>query len=329
MTLHLSHLHNKKNLLAFSAGVYSTALFFLLLEENISFDIAIVNYNVRAQAKEEVLYAQELALRYSKTCFVKEVVVNTANFEKNARDVRYQYFEKLISNHSYDNLITAHQLNDKLEWFLMQFTKGAGLIELLGLTTYVDKEYYSLIRPLLDCSKEELENYLKINNTKFFIDESNFDEKYKRNYFRKYFSNKLLNEFKDGIKKSFLYMDKDINSLQIKTNILVQIQDLEVFKSYNDENKDIRIIDKSLKKRGYILSSAQRAEILKQKEIIINNFSISITKSNIWISPKSFCIMDKQFKELCRVNKIPNKHRAYILEKNIELLEIVRLLLID
>ena len=39
----------KKNLLAFSAGIDSTALFFLLLDNNIHFDIAIVNYNQRAQ----------------------------------------------------------------------------------------------------------------------------------------------------------------------------------------------------------------------------------------------------------------------------------------
>ena len=47
MILDFSKIKNSKNLLAFSGGVDSTALFFLLLKENISFDIAIVNYNVR------------------------------------------------------------------------------------------------------------------------------------------------------------------------------------------------------------------------------------------------------------------------------------------
>ncbi|RDX34844.1 tRNA lysidine(34) synthetase TilS [Arcobacter sp. HD9-500m-PIT-SAG03] len=326
MILSTSFLHNKKNLLAFSAGVDSTALFFLLLEKNISFDIAIVNYNMREQSKEEVSYAQKLALRYDKACFIKEVELDTSNFEKNARDVRYAYFEELISNYSYDNLITAHQLNDKLEWFLMQFTKGAGLVELVGLTECVKKDNYNLIRPILDCSKDTLVNYLKINNIKYFVDESNFNEKYKRNYFRKSFANKLLNEFENGIKKSFDYLNKDVHSLQSNEIRIVKIHQLEVFQSSEDDNKSIRIIDKSLKKRGYILSSSQRNEIIRQREIIIDKFAISIIGNNVWISPKSLVSMDKKFKELCRISKIPKKNRAYLKEAKINLKEICSLL---
>ena len=61
----LKVLKNKKNLLAFSGGVDSTALFFLLQDQKIVFDIAIVNYNLREKAKEEVLYAKELAKKYN------------------------------------------------------------------------------------------------------------------------------------------------------------------------------------------------------------------------------------------------------------------------
>ena len=50
-----------KNLLAFSGGIDSTALFFMLLEQNIDFDMAIVDYGIRAQSKDEVAYAKELA----------------------------------------------------------------------------------------------------------------------------------------------------------------------------------------------------------------------------------------------------------------------------
>ncbi len=52
MNLNFSAIKNQKNLLAFSAGVDSSALFFLLLEENIPLDIAIFDYNVREQSKE-------------------------------------------------------------------------------------------------------------------------------------------------------------------------------------------------------------------------------------------------------------------------------------
>ena len=196
MNLDFSAIKNQKNLLAFSAGVDSTALFFLLLKQNIPFDIAIVDYNLRVQSKDEIAYANELALKYKKQIFIKNVnLENYSNFEKTARDIRYSFFEEIILNEKYENLITAHQLNDKLEWFFMQLSKGAGLVELIGFNEFEQKENYKIYKPLLNITKEQLENYLKINNYKYFVDESNFDEKYKRNFFRHNFSNPFLENF--------------------------------------------------------------------------------------------------------------------------------------
>ncbi|MDK2070797.1 tRNA lysidine(34) synthetase TilS [Aliarcobacter butzleri] len=325
MNLNFSAIKESKNLLAFSAGVDSSALFFLLLKQNIPFDIAIVNYNVRVQSKDEVNYAKELALKYNKQIFIKEVKLETtSNFEKNARDIRYKFFEEIIDENSYETLITAHQLNDKLEWFLMQFTKGAGLVELIGFNEFEQKENYKVYKPLLEITKEELENFLKQENIKYFIDNSNFDEKYKRNYFRHNFSDKLLNEYTNGIKKSFKYLQDDINSLNIEIKPIKVFDELEIYKNQNDNNLNIRIIDNSLKKRGFLLSSAQREEILKQKEITISHkINISIKENFIWICPNVSSIMDKKFKETCRINKIPKNVRNYIYYKKIDIKELV------
>ena len=127
MNLDYSAIKESKNLLAFSAGVDSCALFFLLQEQNIPFDIAIVDYNLREQSKEEINYAKQLAFKYNKQVFIKEVTLETSNFEKKARDIRYTFFEDLIHDYNYNTLIAAHQLNDKLEWFMMQLSKGSGL----------------------------------------------------------------------------------------------------------------------------------------------------------------------------------------------------------
>ncbi len=69
----------------------------------------------------------------------------------------------------------------------MQLSKGAGLVELIGFNTWEEKENYKVFKPLLELTKDELEEYLQTNNHKYFIDKSNFDEKYTRNYFRKKF----------------------------------------------------------------------------------------------------------------------------------------------
>ena len=325
MNLDFSAVKNQKNLLAFSAGIDSSALFFLLLEQNIPFDIAIVDYNQREQSKEEVSYAKELAIKYSKNIYLKDVTLDAnSNFEKNARDIRYAFFEEIINEHSYENLITAHQLNDKLEWFMMQITKGAGLVELIGFNVFEHKENYKIYKPLLQITKEELQNYLKQNDLKYFIDNSNFDEKYKRNFFRHNFSDKLLEEFKEGIKKSFDYLQKDLNSLNIQDSPKQKIKELEIFVNQKDDNLNIRTIDLSLKRRGILLTNAQRNEILKQKEITISNkINISMNENNIWITPMLNITMDKKFKELCRVNKIPKNIRAYIFSENIDLKELM------
>ena len=325
MNLDFSVIKNQKNLLAFSAGIDSSALFFLLLEQNIPFDIAIVDYNQREQSKEEVSYAKELAIKYSKNIYLKDVTLDAnSNFEKNARDIRYAFFEEIINEHSYENLITAHQLNDKLEWFMMQITKGAGLVELIGFNVFENKENYKIYKPLLQITKEELQKYLKQNDLKYFIDNSNFDEKYKRNFFRHNFSDKLLEEFKEGIKKSFDYLQKDLNSLNIQDSPKQKIKELEIFVNQKDDNLNIRTIDLSLKRRGILLTNAQRNEILKQKEITISNkINISMNENNIWITPMLNITMDKKFKELCRVNKIPKNIRAYIFSENIDLKELM------
>ena len=201
MNLDFSVIKNQKNLLAFSAGIDSSALFFLLIEKDIPFDIAIVNYNLRVQSNDEVSYAKELAKKYNKEIFIFDTIIeNSSNFEKKARDIRYTFFEEIINKHSYETLITAHQLNDKLEWFMMQLSKGAGLVELIGFNEFEHKENYQIYKPLLNITKDELIIYLQKNSYKYFIDESNFDEKYKRNFFRHNFSNKFLEEFSPGIK---------------------------------------------------------------------------------------------------------------------------------
>lgn len=325
MNLNFSAIKESKNLLAFSAGVDSSALFFLLLKQNIPFDIVIVNYNVRVQSKDEVLYAKELALKYNKQIYIKDIKLeSTSNFEKTARDIRYKFFEEIIDKNSYEVLITAHQLNDKLEWFLMQLTKGAGLVELIGFNEFEQKENYKIYKPLLDITKKELEEFLQKEDIKYFIDNSNFDEKYIRNYFRHNFSDKLLSEYSNGIKKSFKYLQNDINSLNLSIKPIKVFNKLEIYQNQNDNNLNIRIIDNNLKKRGFLLSSAQRNEIIKQKEITISHkINITLNEDFIWICPKIEINMDKKFKEFCRINKIPKNMRAYIYSLNLDLNELI------
>ena len=322
----LNTLKKSKNLLAFSGGVDSSALFWILESYGIKFDIAMVDYGIREESMIEVAYAKELSKKFQKKLYLKEAKLNKNNFEHNARVFRYDFFQKIIKENGYNTLITAHQLDDKLEWFLMQFTKGAGVVELLGFDEVREREGYTLLRPLINSTKEELLNFLESNSIKYFIDKTNFDTRYKRNYFRQNFSQRLLKEFKEGITKSFNYLEKDRDIL-FREPKYIKIGDLYIFEDQKDETKNIRAIDKILKKMGYILSKEQKDEILRAKDVVISNrFVITFKCDKIYISPYIKIKLDKKFKEKCRVKKIPPKIRGYLLLKDIDTASITSLL---
>ena len=317
LTLDMKNLKNKKNLLAFSAGVDSSALFFLLLENNIPFDIALVNYGTRENSNKEEVHAQALADKYHLVCHVIKAPKFTSHFEKNAREFRYAFFETLIKKHGYDTLLTAHQLNDQLEWLLMRLTKGAGVSELIGLEPESQRSGYKLIRPLLEQSKEELLNYLQSNDHPYFVDESNSDEKYERNKFRKQFSDPLMTKYKEGIKRSFDYLRYDKESLEKEFKTLYSQEELRVVKLYNPSVK-IKAADLALKELGYLLSAPQRLEIEKEKSLVIGGkWAIEMQEDILYIAQYSTTDMPKEFKEKCRVLKVPSKIRAYCFKENI------------
>ncbi|MBT5935991.1 tRNA lysidine(34) synthetase TilS [Sulfurimonas sp.] len=306
-------LQDSKNLLAYSAGVDSTALLFLLLENNIKFDIAIVNYGLRLQAKEEVAYAQSLAAKHNFECFVFEAPVISSNFEANARTIRYDFFESLIKEHSYTTLLTAHHLGDRLEWMLMQFCRGAGCVELSGMHATEKREHYTLIRPLLQLDKAELLEYLDANSIKYFLDATNADSKYSRNEFRHNYANPLLKQYKKGIQKSFEYLDEDVATL-IQEADTKSINSLFYFKSTTSKRSDILAIDKHLKSLGYLISASEKKLLKIDITVVVSRkYVINQEHGFVFIVPFVQGVsLEKQFKEKMRLLKIEPKLRAYL-----------------
>jgi len=315
--LDFSPFKHRKNLLAFSAGIDSTALFFLLLDENIPFDIAIVDYNLRKSSKDEVSYAKELAQKYGKEIYTLETTLEDSHQEEQARHIRFDFFEEIIHKEAYDYLLTAHQLNDQLEWFLMQLSKGAGSLELLGMKNFTQRQGYILAKPLLKLSKEQLLSYLDHHQKKYFVDSSNHDESYKRNYFRHHFSDKLISKYQEGITRSFDYLDQD-NRLLLDQSHSYFIEELTLISAHTPRTR-LFYIDKDLKKRGYILSFAQREEIQSHQSVVISSrFVIEQVGNIVYIAPFIQKSMDKKFKELCRLAEIPSKVRPFLYQQQID-----------
>ena len=306
----LEALRDGKNLLAFSGGVDSTALFFLLLEAKITFDIAIVNYNTRASSKEEEEYAKELALEYGKRCFALSAEPPKKNFEAEARRIRYDFFDGIIAEQGYKNLITAHQLNDRLEWFFMRLSKGAGLKEMLSSGSITKKDGYKVVKPLFGTDKKKLYDYLQKYEIKYYEDESNIDPKYERNLMRNSFSNKFLELYGDGVKRSFEILEEELSVLEVDS---FEQSSIIIFCSKGKTIDKINIAS-ALKKIGYLPSKAQREESVSGYDTVLGGrFAVVKNSENlIFVSPFVKQEIPKQFRERCRESKIPQKIRGYL-----------------
>jgi len=307
-------LEKSSNLLAFSAGIDSTALFFWLIEKNIDFDIAIVNYHTRETSDKEVEYAKELAKKYNKKIYIKDCYLEKFN-EKKARECRYKFFEEIIKKYNYTTLITAHQLNDRFEWFLMQLSKGAGLKELISMPKIEKREFFTIYRPFYNKSKKEILEFLHKRNIKYFIDESNFDKKYKRNFIRNEFSDKFIELFEDGIKRSFEYLEEDLNLLFQKD----WIKEEKLYYFNKSSSKiDIKKVDLILKELGIIMSKKQRDEVINTNFscVIQGKIAIDSNDKQIFIAPYIKVKLSKKEKEHFRKLRIPPKIRGYLSSKS-------------
>ena len=315
----LGRLSAGANLLAFSHGIDSTALFYILEEAGVKFDLAIVDHNVREQSKFEVESAKELASKFGKKIYVKSVNLAGSNFEKNAREARYEFFGEICQKYGYENLILAHQFDDKFEWFLMQLGRGAGLSELLGMQELETREDYMIARPLLGVRKCELERFLKRRNLKYFTDETNLTDQFKRGFIRAKFSEPFLNEYFSGVKKSFEFLAVD--ALSLTPEISNPTAKIYLVKRGPNE---LRGVDQACKRLGLVLSSAQRNECARCLEngadcVLGGKVAVGAGKNFILVTPYIKAAMEKKFKEACRRLSIPPINRGFLFASGADL----------
>ncbi len=315
----LETLKSGRNLLAFSHGVDSTALFYLLDEASVKFDLAIVDYNVRAQSKDEIASARELAAKFNKQIYVKSVQLGESNFEHEARAARYDFFAEICREQGYENLILAHQFDDKFEWFLMQLGRGAGLNELLGMQELEAREDYAIARPLLGVRKCELERFLKGRNLKYFTDETNLTDRFKRGFVRVKFSEPFLNEYFSGVKKSFEFLAAD--ALNLTPEISNPAAKIYLVKRGPSE---LRGIDQACKRLGLVLSSAQRNECARCLEngadcVLGGKVAVGAGENFIFVTPYIKAAMEKKFKEAYRRLAVPPINRGFLFASGADL----------
>ena len=182
-----SFLKNKKLLIGASGGLDSTVCINLFHKLNYSISVAHCNFNLREKDSDlDEIFVRQLTEKlripfYSKKFNTKSYCIeNKTSTQIAARELRYHWFDELLKNREIDYLITAHHLDDSLETFLINLSRGTGLDGLTGIPAING----NIIRPLLPFTRVELERYAEKRKLSWREDLSNEELKYTRNKVR-------------------------------------------------------------------------------------------------------------------------------------------------
>jgi tRNA(Ile)-lysidine synthase len=183
----LPFLKKKKLLLATSGGIDSMVLLHLCHQLELDIRVAHCNFQLRSdESDEDEDFVKSQTDKLQIPIFIKKFDTKSyAEKEKLsiqvvARNLRYEWFNTLLINNDYDYILTAHHLDDSLETFLINFTRGSGLDGLTG----IPQQNGTIIRPLLPFSRNEIEVFAKENNVEWREDSSNASDNYLRNKLR-------------------------------------------------------------------------------------------------------------------------------------------------
>jgi tRNA(Ile)-lysidine synthase len=174
---------------ALSGGLDSTALLAALAEAR-SHDFRLralhINHGLHSNAKSWSAHCRKLARRLGVPLRVLSVQVareRGASLEEAARVGRYERFAEQLRGG--EALLTAHTQDDQLETVLLQLFRGSGLPGLAAMPAVAPLGSGTLARPLLGCSRLQLEGWLRSRELTWVEDDTNLDERFDRNYLRR------------------------------------------------------------------------------------------------------------------------------------------------
>ena len=260
----LNSTHKKKFVVAVSGGPDSLALAALSKAYaycyKSKFYYVLINHNLRRNSLQEAKKVKNLL---QKKQINLKIISNKKKIEKNiqgeARNIRYELLSNFCLKNNIRSLITAHNLEDQVETFLIRLSRGSGL---RGLSAMRSKSKISskidLYRPLLDTKKEFLIKISKKTFGNFIKDPSNKNLKYLRTKVRSlkkpleksgveyeqiFKSIRNLSDSRDSLDD---FLKKEFSKIIKKKDSEILIN-LKKFKKHNNEIK-MAIINASIKK---------------------------------------------------------------------------------
>ena len=305
---------DSKFIIAMSSGVDSVVLSHLCYKLNLNFSIAHCNFSLRGKESDlDSTFAKDLAKKFDVPYFYKkfktEEYINESklNFsiQMAARELRYNWFRELLFDTNF--ILTAHHLDDQLETFLINLSRGSGLSGLVG----IPENNKRVLRPLLNFSKKEILKYAISNKIKWREDSSNENN---NNYLRNNLRNNLIPIYKK-IEPSLL------------SNFNKSIKLLKKYDSLVKEIVEDFLLNNSHKKDNYIKYSVESLIKLSQLDVYLYEIFNKYGFTNIFdiknilssqsgkqiISKTHVLLKDREYLILSPLVKVENKE--IIIEK--------------
>ncbi|MBF0105943.1 MAG: tRNA lysidine(34) synthetase TilS [Deltaproteobacteria bacterium] len=185
-----------KTLLLVSGGPDSVFLFHLFVKfkkkHGVLFDVIHFNHHLRGKESDsEQEFVEDLCKDCGIPCVVQDLHFDQkCHLQNMARKRRYQNAFKLAGQKGYRYIMTAHHKDDLLETLVMKKGRGTGVKGLCGIRRMravkglLFKQPVTLLRPLLNISKDEILTWLESHQKKYCTDASNLRRAYLRNRVR-------------------------------------------------------------------------------------------------------------------------------------------------
>lgn len=274
---------NDRILIGISGGPDSVTLLNILLSfkkrYNLSFFIAHLDHMLRGkESDEDVSFVKNLAQELGLPCEIRSCNLTKITrkehltLEEAGRKYRYKFFLEAARKFKTNKIALGHNADDQVETVLMRFLRGSGLEGLMGIPPVRGK----IIRPLIECSRTEIEEHCKENKIEYRVDSSNKEVVYFRNKIRLELLPLLSKSYNKNIKDIMLRLRSIISEVSAYLNQETELFFKEVVRR---ESPEMVIID--LKKFTSLPLALKRRIIRKSIEVVKGNlYSISFRHSN-------------------------------------------------
>lgn len=235
---------SQKILLAISGGIDSMVLLHLFEKSGFEYGIAHCNFQLRgdeSDADEEFVKKHVLihgVPAFFETFDTEEYAkLSGISLEMAARELRYEFFEKIRTKNRFEYIATAHHQDDLIETFFLNLSRKTGIKGLTG----IKEKSETVIRPLLFAGRSEIERFASENFIEFREDSSNKELVFQRNFLRHKII-PLFSELNPSFKKNILASVSNLKDAEMVYNHFVDINKKQVLTTEGD-NLYIEISD--------------------------------------------------------------------------------------